>query len=518
MSLPPERPDVPLLAENVVTDDPVDDPRPPAATLSGQPRPCDVGGDQPELASELEHSALLRRLASYACDATGAHALRLEVLNPCGVVTRVLDEHGAETTEPLPDGELLEDVVELDGRPAVRLSLVRPEPFDDDDAQRLCVLARRAAPALRNARASLLRERRMAALEVFREIERALAASAPLDDVLLLVTRVARRLLDATGVVVLFPHPGELHEVRAGVIARDSQVRMRTLFAEVQPELEEIVATGTGRTLHLDGEMVVAVPVESVDEERHFLGVWFAGRRDELDDHERSLVDIFVDQVSSALTRTRFVQHRERVAVREERDRVARDLHDVVIQRIFASGLLVKALARNDDFEQMRTGLQTVADDLDVTIGDIRSAIFELTHAVGPGLRQEVRALTGEYARILGFSPWVCTEGDLTRIEPTTGRHLLATMRELLSNVARHAEASSCRVEVVQKAGWVRLEVSDDGRGIAPGTPRSGLDNVALRASLLGGSLDVEPRATGGTLVTWRVPVVSIEEDTVLPG
>lgn len=468
----------------------------------------------PELAADLDVEVVLRRLAAYACKRVGADALRLEVLNPWGGVTRVLDEHGVEPTEPLPEGHRLEGVVELDERAHTRLTLVRAEPFGVEDDHLLTEVVRRAHPALRNARDHAWRERRLAALEVFREIERALAANAPLDDVLLLVTRVARRLLDATGVVVLFPHPGELHEVRAGVISRDSQVRMRTLFAQIQPALEEIVATGTGRDMLLgEGEMVVAVPVESVDEERHFLGFWFSGRREGLGAQERALVDIFVEQVSGALTRTRFVQHRERVAVRAERDRVARDLHDVVIQRVFASGLLVKALARQDDCEQMRGGLQTVAEDLDLTIGDIRSAIFELTHAVGPGLRQEVRTLTGEYARILGFSPWVCTEGDLTRIEPTTGRHLLATMRELLSNVARHSGARSCRVEVVQHGGWVRLEVSDDGCGVDPTAPRSGLENVALRASLLGGTVAVEPQEEGGTVVTWKVPLVSIEED-----
>lgn len=463
-------------------------------------------GALPDLAGDLDVRGVLDRLVAHAREATGAEHVRLEILGPDGAVNRSLESPSG----PWSAGASASDDVVLGGSPAVQVTVSRRSAvpvFDDGDRARLAEVVRRAAPALRNARLHAHSEQRRTAAEVFLEVERALAAGTALDEVLLLVTRTARHVLGATGAFVLFGSSGESYEVRGAAVGGASRERLHRLVTLAQPDVEAVVATGEGREVQLDGEMMVVEPTEPVDDTRPFFALWFSGRATTLDEHERALLDLFVEQVRTAVGRLRGVSDRQRAAVAAERARIAQDLHDVVIQRIFASGLGLQALARHDDLDQVRQGLRTAVEELDQTIGDLRSAIFELTQQTATGLREQVRELALEYARVLGFSPWVCTAGELEQVDGATTRHLVATMRELLSNVARHAGATTCRVEVVRDADEISLQVGDDGRGIDADVRRSGLANVAMRAAVLGGSLAVERLEPHGSLVTWRVPV-----------
>jgi PAS domain S-box-containing protein len=191
-----------------------------------------------------------------------------------------------------------------------------------------------------------------------------------------------------------------------------------------------------------------------------------------------------------------------------ERDRIARDLHDLVIQRLFASGIALQGVLNLSAADAVARKLEQVIDDLDATIVEIRSTIFSL--AQGPhevtGLRAELLQVASHAADALGFQPRVRFEGPVeTAVPATVTDHVLAVAREALSNAARHARASS--VDVVLRAGdEVVLEVIDNGLGMGTVTRTSGLANMADRAGSLGGSLSVTSGEGGGTRLVWRVP------------
>jgi len=200
------------------------------------------------------------------------------------------------------------------------------------------------------------------------------------------------------------------------------------------------------------------------------------------------------------------------LALVEDRERIARDLHDTVIQRLFATGMSLQGAARlmDSDPAAARRRVDGAVDDLDVTVKHIRTAIFELEHERidDDGLRQELLALIRKTASSLGFEPRVLLDGPLdTGIDSRVAAELLATLQEALSNVSRHAKASGVDVEVCVGED-VCLRVIDDGIGPpSESSPRgNGLLNMAARAEKLGGTLTVGPGQDGGTVVEWRTP------------
>jgi signal transduction histidine kinase len=206
----------------------------------------------------------------------------------------------------------------------------------------------------------------------------------------------------------------------------------------------------------------------------------------------------------------------QELALVDDRARIARDLHDTVIQRLFATGLSLQgaaALIRTDP-TRASTRVESAVDDLDSTVKQIRSAIFALEPAVGgpatSGIRSRVLELVNELTPTLGAEPTVLFDGP---VDTATPDHLvgdvLATLREALSNVARHAKADHVEVRVRSNDGHLLLDVSDDGIGPpGPEEPRGrGLDNMAARARRLGGSLDLGAGEPRGTVLRWRIPV-----------
>jgi two-component system, NarL family, sensor histidine kinase DevS len=202
------------------------------------------------------------------------------------------------------------------------------------------------------------------------------------------------------------------------------------------------------------------------------------------------------------------------LALVDDRERIARDLHDTVIQRLFAVGLSLQgAVSRagaDPAFDRMRQAI----DDIDDTIRDIRSAIFAL-HTRRPGgasLRDAVIAIAGEATRPLGFEPSVTFAGPVdSAASDAMQEQLTATLREALSNVAKHAHATRASVDVGVQGADLTLVVVDDGAGIGDAAGSgNGLVNMRDRAESLGGRCDVSSPASGGTSVEWRVPVDGI--------
>jgi signal transduction histidine kinase len=195
----------------------------------------------------------------------------------------------------------------------------------------------------------------------------------------------------------------------------------------------------------------------------------------------------------------------------EDRERIAKDLHDTVIQRLFATGLSLQGTARLAQRPDVAARLQDAVEDLDETVRHIRTVIFglETVTSRNDSVRQRIMALTREASGALGFLPEVNFTGPVdTLVDPATGEELLATLREALSNVARHAQATQVAVELIG-GDEVTLRVADNGRGLpSDGNPPRGLGlrNMASRAEALGGRFAATARDGGGTVVEWTIP------------
>jgi signal transduction histidine kinase len=226
---------------------------------------------------------------------------------------------------------------------------------------------------------------------------------------------------------------------------------------------------------------------------------------------EAELLGALARQVGLALDRAAAMSERHQLVLAKDRDRIARDLHDLVIQRLFATGLQLQG-ARGARVEELRHRVDEAVQELDVAITDLRATIFELGRGASRSLREEVRALVSEYAAVLGFLPLLRLVGPVDRaLAPAALDQLLLTLREALSNIARHAAASRATVELLATPAWFILRVTDDGGGIdleALEGP-SGLGNARHRAEELGGRLSVGPAPTGGTRLEWVVPVLA---------
>jgi signal transduction histidine kinase len=201
----------------------------------------------------------------------------------------------------------------------------------------------------------------------------------------------------------------------------------------------------------------------------------------------------------------------------EDRERIAADLHDTVIQRLFATGLALQGTVRAISPPEAAGRVEEAVGDLDETIRQIRSTIFALQapRLPGRGLRAEILSLATEAAATLRFEPRLQLDGPLdSAVDDDIATQLISVLREGLSNVVRHAHASLVRVTVRVADGYVQAEILDDGvgpgRGARPGG--RGLVNLAHRAQTLGGHMTVAPGPEGkGTLLTWRVPMTAAQ-------
>jgi signal transduction histidine kinase len=230
-------------------------------------------------------------------------------------------------------------------------------------------------------------------------------------------------------------------------------------------------------------------------------------------DEMTALAESFARQAALALRLGAAAQDREQLAVLVDRDRIARDLHDLVIQRLFATGMSLEGALRGMQPAASSDRVHRAVDDLDATIKEIRTSIFALQSpapASGEGLRSAVLQASHGAAATLGFEPQVTFEGPVDGVVPiNVAEQLLAVLREALSNVARHADASGVIVTVTAAPQDVRLAVLDNGNGIQGTATHSGLANLARRARDLGGTFRAEAVAPPGkgTSLQWRVPL-----------
>jgi signal transduction histidine kinase len=208
---------------------------------------------------------------------------------------------------------------------------------------------------------------------------------------------------------------------------------------------------------------------------------------------------------------------RERMMLREDRDRIARDLHDHVIQRLFAAGMTLQGVPGLRPAEQAAR-VDRIVTDIDDVIAQIRTSIFGLRGSLAPqstSVRSRILEVVGETTDLLGFEPRVRFGGPVdSTVGPDMAEDLVAVAREALSNAARHAQARAVELSLTVSDTALVMEVVDDGVGLGEVTRRSGLDNMRVRAEQYGGTLEVGPAPAGsstphgeGTHLRWTIPL-----------
>jgi two-component system, NarL family, sensor histidine kinase DevS len=396
--------------------------------------------------------------------------------------------------------------------------------FTESDEQIVLALAAAAGLAVQNARLYEEAQRRQQWLEAARGITTRLLAGEQVSDVLPDIARAARRLSAADIAVIALPvGDGSLRVQAADGVSADA-VRGDVL----PPDSMTATVMGEGRTrLVADGRTdprvhpgalqeagfgaTLYVPLGTSESAMGTLVVARRGDANTFDADVQNLVESFAAQAAIALRLGAAALDREQLAVLGDRDRIARDLHDLVIQRLFATGMTLEGALRGMEPEERADRVRRAVDDLDQTIKEIRTTIFALQtpeEKPSDGVRAAVLDACRAAAQSLGFEPVVTFRGPVdTLVSGVVSEHLLAVLREGLSNAARHSGAKSVLVNVTIEGDEVSLSLVDDGRGLAPGGRRSGLTNLASRADQLGGSFRASPRHEGGTELLWQVPL-----------
>ncbi|WP_372729088.1 GAF domain-containing protein [Nocardioides sp.] len=375
--------------------------------------------------------------------------------------------------------------------------------FTEQDEFLVGALAAAAGYVIDNARAFGLSERRRQWLEASAELTEALQPPIDPTDALDRIAQVARSVSGAVATAIVDPAPGSTSRTTA---ADDHDAaRIDTALDELDRRLD---SAGGPSEVEVGELSAVVIPLRAHLARGGALVTLFEAGHGPLAYEERELLASFADQAALALDRAQALADREELAVISDRERIARDLHDVVIQRLFASGMQLQSIRAAAEHPEVIARIDRTVEDLDQTIRDIRRTIFELQDRNPGSVRHAVTALIHEYGETLGVTPRLTTSGPLdTAVGPELFEHLLAVLREALSNVARHAGAKAVEVTLEVADGTLRLSVSDDGVGPPSSFTGNGLRNARQRAGVFGGSLDVSQASPHGTLLTWAVPV-----------
>ncbi len=402
--------------------------------------------------------------------------------------------------------------------------------FDEEDEAVLVALAAAAGVAIENARLYDEARRQQRWLTASAEVTRALLSGADLRDALALITAKSLEMSGADLVVLALPTADRtrLHiEHAAGAGADEALGLVLPVTASASGR---VLATGELLSVdnfshdhrvapvareHMRLGPAILVPLGASGNVR---GVLTAGRQPGAMPLAPAAADMLVTFASQAGIALELADHRrqaERVAVFEDRDRIARDLHDLVIQRLYATGMSLQGAVSQIGSAEAAQRVSVAVDALDETIREIRSSIFALQtrpETKPPGLRARILQEADDATGFLGFPPALQLDGRLDDDVPAdTGEQLIVVLREALSNAARHSGASKVEVQV-RAAADLALTVRDNGSGLTDTGRRSGLANLEQRASKLGGSFLIGPATGGGTELCWRVPLPAADQ------
>jgi signal transduction histidine kinase len=400
--------------------------------------------------------------------------------------------------------------------------------FTEDDEAMLTALGAAAGVAVENARLYEEARRQQHWLRASSELTIALLSGAPADTVLADLTRQALDLSGADLVTLALPDD-EGGRLTLEYAEGDRAAEARGLVVPAGQSLSGQVLT-TGATVTVEDFAtdprtadVTRLPMGHIGHAAlfplgtpgHVRGVLTVGRaqgRPPLPPDAVSVVAAFAAQAAVALELADRRADAERLSVFEDRDRIARDLHDLVIQRLYATGMSLEGTMPMISRPEVADRVRNAVDAMDDTIRDIRATIFALQsrgRVREPRLRAEIVALADEMTEMLGFAPALRLSSGLdSQGTGELSEQVLAVLREALSNAARHSGATRVDVTVDADAGGLlTVTVRDNGHGMRPGARRSGLANMADRAVNLGGRLRIAPADGGGTELEWQVPV-----------
>jgi signal transduction histidine kinase len=503
------------------------------------------------ISDDLELEAMLGRVISAACELVDARYGALGVIDEDGEALSAFVHHGVDAATvrrigELPDGRgilglLIDEPTPLrledlsthplsygfpPGHPPMHTFLGVPirvrsqaygnlyltekrdgSPFTEEDESLLVGLAAVAGAAIANAR--LYDEARTR--EVWRsavlEVAETVLSGSPTGVVRHRVAELGCALVEADAACLVEAGPPGLR-VLASVGDGPALGPVDHPDSPAHVALEEGRAVRAQRGPILD-RAAMWVPVRV---KREVLGAVGVGRERPFTRREERLLEEFAAQVSFAWTFERAQADLQRLSLIEDRERIGRDLHDTVIQRLFATGLSLQATIRRcDALPEVAERLEQAVDDIDETVKEIRTTIFALQDSGGTtrGVRHRILEVVEELEHTLPVRPRIQFDGPVdTVVTETVLAHLVPVVREALTNVAKHARATDVRLELVVFSGRLVVRVTDDGVGVpARISGGFGLRNLRERATSLGGSLQVGTREDGtGTLLEWSLP------------
>jgi signal transduction histidine kinase len=404
--------------------------------------------------------------------------------------------------------------------------------FTEDDEAVLLALGAAAGVAVENARLYQAARRSQRWIQASAEVTTDLLSGVEPGEVLQRITSQARELSDADLAILSLPdEAGRVltvthadgdgaQAVRSLIIPVDQSLSGQVLASGesmISADLaaDERTATGVRTTMGHIGPAVV-FPLGAHGSRRGVLTIGRRHGRAPFPQAEAAFVAAFAAQAGVALELAASRAEAERLSVYQDRDRIARDLHDLVIQRLYATGMSLQATMPMISRPEAADRVSRAVDSMDQTIKEIRGAIFALQARdaeVQWDPRADIVRLVEEMTAMLGFAPSLRLGPGLRTLasEDLAGQALIV-LREALSNTARHAGATRADVTVdVDDDGFLTATVTDNGTGIPSGSRRSGLRNLAARAAELGGELRLSPAEPGapqpGTRLEWRVPV-----------
>jgi signal transduction histidine kinase len=523
---------------------------------------------------DIELPVVLRRIAEAACQLVRARYGALGVLSPDGGLQEFIhvgiDDEAAKLIGPLPSGKGLLGALSHDSRP-IRLRTMSEDirsvgfppnhppmssflgvpirvrdaifgnlylaesesgEFSAEDEELVTALAATAGIAIENARLFDQAERRQGWLRASTEITRQLL-SAEGEEPLRVVARQVRQIADADIVTVALPTAsgrlmvevasGDRADELTGYTYAVENTLAGMAFETGRPVLVgDVSEDGRNYRVHLTEVLpigpVMALPLVGLRGTRGALIVGRLHGRSRFDEADLDMAMTFANHAAVALELADARADQQRMVLLEDRDRIARDLHDHVIQRLFAAGLTVQSVASGLGADERAHRLDRVVSGIDDTIRQIRTSIFQLRGQLGPQtgtVRTRLLDTIAEVMPSLGFEPHLGFSGPIDSVvpEPVVG-DLVAVTREALTNVARHAHASQAELTLSATAEVLTLDVVDDGVGIGETTRRSGLANLRERAERLGGSMVImsqaseeSPATEEGTHLRWTIPL-----------
>jgi len=400
--------------------------------------------------------------------------------------------------------------------------------FDAEDEGALLVLATQAGVAIENARLYEEARRRGQWLDAVREISSAILSGAESDDVLRTVARRARDLANAATATIVTPSTDGNRDSLTIAIADGAHAdELVGLAVPLEGSVSgDVIKSGlptaladasrdsrTYQPMIALGHMGPMVLVPLVLRGRPFGTLTVANPvgGTVFDEEAIRLVETFADQASVALEYGRAQREVSRLTVLDERERIGRELHDGVIQSLFSVGMGLQATANRSRDPEVESRVEAAVGEIDRAIRDLRNYIFGLRPGIlaDRQLEQALEDLAGEFGEKSGVITVTDIDGTVAAELAPRAADLVQLTREALSNVGKHAQATTCRVSLRRDGDQAILEIDDDGQGFDTAAPHTGLGlrNLKDRGQAIGGRMTVESKASEGTTVSFAVPL-----------